>query len=138
MVLKLGIQRECTAGLTIAVGGAIAEAFDWVWTHQRKDRGAQIIELPFTASSAEPKLEAVTPTVTVSALECGAPATSAATASSGCKMSGWGQALSPSASSSAPSKFASDPKTDWGSNMRKWNEPEHKTETAPVRQKTTG
>ena len=54
----------------------------------------------------------------------------AATAGSGWQMSGWGQALSSSASSSAPSKFESDAKTGWGSSMREWNKPEHKTETA--------
>ena len=66
-------------------------------------------------SSAEPKLEAVTPTVkgveemgenmfgrpTSCAPGWGAPSTSAATASSCWQMSGWEQALSLSASSSA-------------------------------------
>uniref|UniRef100_A0AAV1TKJ4 Coronin n=1 Tax=Peronospora matthiolae TaxID=2874970 RepID=A0AAV1TKJ4_9STRA len=93
--------------------------------------------------NADPKLEAVTPTVkgaddmvesvfgrpTASVPGRGAPTTSAATASSGWKISGWGQALSSSASSSAPSNLASDARTGWRSSMRKWNEPEHKTET---------
>ena len=51
---------------------------------------------------------------TASAPGWGAHATSAATASRGWQMPGWGHALSSSASSSAPSKFAFDAKTGWG------------------------
>ncbi|CAH0493830.1 unnamed protein product [Peronospora farinosa] len=99
--------------------------------------------------NAEPKVQAVTPTVkriedmsrsvfgqpTASASAAsgwGAPASNAGTATNGWQASGWGQALSSTASSITPSKTASDLKTGWGSNARKWNESEPKTQTTPA------
>ncbi|KAG7389530.1 Coronin-2B [Phytophthora pseudosyringae] len=61
----------------------------------------------------------------------GAPASSAGAATDGWQTSGWGQALSSTASSSAPSKTVSDVKTGWGSNTRKWNEPEPTAPSVP-------
>ncbi|RMX67410.1 hypothetical protein DD238_003289 [Peronospora effusa] len=99
--------------------------------------------------NAEPKVQAVTPTVkriedmsrsvfgqpTASASAAsgwGAPTLNAGTATNGWQASGWGQALSSTASSITPSKTASDLKTGWGSNTRKWNEAEPKTQTTPA------
>ncbi|KAL4132981.1 hypothetical protein PRIC2_003309 [Phytophthora ramorum] len=97
--------------------------------------------------NAEPKVQTVTPTVKgavdMSGSVFGLHATNASAASpwgaavseggaatNGWQTSGWEQALSSTASSSAPSKAASDVKTGWGSSTRKWNEPEPKTQPA--------
>ncbi|CAI5731121.1 unnamed protein product [Hyaloperonospora brassicae] len=96
--------------------------------------------------NAEPKLQAVTPSVksvedvggsvfglpTASVPSWGASSSSAGTTSGGWQSSGWGQALSSSASSSTPSKLASDAKTGWTSKTRKWNEPERETQTGAL------
>ncbi|CAI5719944.1 unnamed protein product [Peronospora destructor] len=99
--------------------------------------------------NAEPKVQTVTPTVkrvedmnrsvferpTASASAAsgwGAPASNAGTATNGWEASGWGQALSSTASSLTPSKTATDLKTGWGSNTRKWNEAEPKSQAAPA------
>ncbi|GMF64499.1 unnamed protein product [Phytophthora lilii] len=89
--------------------------------------------------NAEPKMRAVTPTVKsvedtsgsvfgsasgAAGSTWGAAATNGTAATNGWQTSGWGQALSTTASSSAPSKTASSAKTGWGSSTRKWNEPE--------------
>ncbi|KAG6614630.1 coronin-like protein [Phytophthora cinnamomi] len=96
----------------------------------------------------EPKVQVVNPTVkraedttgsvfgrpatsTVAAVGWGVPAANGAPAANGWQTSGWGQALSSTASSNAPSKTASDVKTGWGSSTRKWNEPEPKVQTTP-------
>ncbi|KAL3669032.1 hypothetical protein V7S43_006317 [Phytophthora oleae] len=93
-----------------------------------------------------PKVQAVKPTV--KAVEdmsgsvfgrsaAGSPAPSgweapASSATNGWQTSsGWGQSLSSTASSSVPSKAAADVKTGWGSNTRKWNEPEVTTQSVP-------
>lgn len=86
--------------------------------------------------NAEPKVQTVTPTVKAvedisgnvfrqsAPSNWGPPALSVGAATNGWQTSNWGQALSSTASSKAPSKTLSDTKTGWGSSTRKWNEPE--------------
>ncbi|KAG2788527.1 hypothetical protein JG687_00008197 [Phytophthora cactorum] len=94
--------------------------------------------------SAEPKVQAVTPSVKAVEDMSGSvfgrtpapsgwdvPAASAAATTNGWQTSSWGQALSSTASSNAPSKTASDVKTGWGSSTRKWNEPEPTAPSVP-------
>lgn len=97
--------------------------------------------------NAEPKVQVVKPTVKsaedMTGSVFGRPAASTPAASgwgaaangtpaaNGWQTSGWGQALTTTASSSVPSKTASDVKTGWGSSTRKWNEPEPKALSTP-------
>ncbi|ETM45795.1 hypothetical protein L914_09235 [Phytophthora nicotianae] len=94
--------------------------------------------------NAEPKLQAVQPTAKVAEDMSGSvfgrtsapsgwgtPASSAGATTNGWQTSGWGQSLSSTASSNAPSKTASDVKTGWASSTRKWNEPEPTAQSAP-------
>ncbi|KAG7400493.1 Coronin-2B [Phytophthora boehmeriae] len=99
--------------------------------------------------NAEPMVESIEPTskitegmggIVFGRFTTGVPTGSAWSASTsnggtgmsgGWQSSGWGKALSSTASSRVPSKVASDAKTGWGSSTRKWNEPEPRSHVVP-------
>ncbi|CAH0478989.1 unnamed protein product [Peronospora belbahrii] len=104
--------------------------------------------------NAEPKLRAVIPSakrvedmdgsvfgrLTASASASSgwsAPGSNAGTATNGWQASGWGQALLSTASSITPSKTASDAKTGWRSNTKKWNEAESKNSAPSMQWRTS-
>ncbi|GMF44262.1 unnamed protein product [Phytophthora fragariaefolia] len=91
--------------------------------------------------NAEPKVQVVKPTaksaedtagsvfgLTTAASGWGTAAASGPSTTNGWQTPGWGQALSATASSNAPSKTVADVKTGWASSTRKWNEPELKAQ----------